>query len=64
MESCGGKMEFRLSILSDLPQLKRVYRDIVQDMNDKNIRIWDDIYPYKSQLIKKRKNRFLRKYLQ
>jgi len=45
MESCGGKMEFRLSILSDLPQLKRVYRDIVQDMNDKNIRIWDDIYP-------------------
>ena len=45
MESCGGKMEFRLSILSDLPQLKRVYRDIVQDMNDKNVRIWDDIYP-------------------
>ena len=38
-------MEFRLSILSDLPQLKRVYRDIVQDMNDKNVRIWDDIYP-------------------
>lgn len=38
-------MKFRLSTLSDLPQLKRVYRDIVQDMNAKDIRIWDDIYP-------------------
>lgn len=38
-------MKFRLSTLSDLPQLKKVYRDIVQDMNDKDIRIWDDIYP-------------------
>lgn len=38
-------MKFRLSTLSDLPQLKKVYRDIVQDMNAKDIRIWDDIYP-------------------
>lgn len=45
LEVVGGEMKFRLSTLSDLPQLKRVYRDIVQDMDDKDIRIWDDIYP-------------------
>lgn len=38
-------MEFRLSILSDLPQLKRVYREIVQTMKEENLEIWDEIYP-------------------
>lgn len=38
-------MEFRLSILDDLPQLKRVYKDIVEDMNEQKLEIWDEIYP-------------------
>jgi len=38
-------MEFRLAAAGDLPRLKAVYRDIVQDMNDRQIRIWDDVYP-------------------
>lgn len=38
-------MEFRLAILADLPQLKKVYKDIIQEMNKQNIEIWDEIYP-------------------
>ena len=30
-------MEFRLSILDDLSQLKRVYKDIVDDMNEQKL---------------------------
>lgn len=39
------KMEFRLADIKDLPQLKAVYKDIIEDMNHKQIQIWDDIYP-------------------
>lgn len=39
-------MEFRLAIIDDLPQLKKVYKDIVKNMNEQNIEIWDDIYPF------------------
>lgn len=39
------EMKFRLSNLDDLPQLKKVYIDIVQDMNEQNIEIWDEVYP-------------------
>lgn len=39
------KMEFRLADIKDLPQLKAVYKDIIEDMNHKQIQIWGDIYP-------------------
>lgn len=39
-------MKFRLAVTQDLPQLKAVYKDIVQNMNNHQIQIWDDIYPY------------------
>lgn len=38
-------MEFRLAVIQDLPHLKAVYQDIIQNMNDNDIQIWDDIYP-------------------
>ena len=41
----GDKMTFRLAIMQDLPQLKLVYKSIIQGMNDNQIQIWDDIYP-------------------
>ena len=36
---------FRLADSSDLPQLKEIYRNIVNSMYQNNIEIWDDIYP-------------------
>lgn len=38
-------MEFRRSVSADLPQLKSVYGDIIQEMNKHKIEIWDEIYP-------------------
>lgn len=38
-------MDFRLAVIEDLPQLKAVYREIIQNMNNNQIQIWDDIYP-------------------
>lgn len=38
-------MDFRLAVMQDLKQLKAVYRQIVNHMNDQGIQIWDDIYP-------------------
>lgn len=38
-------MDFRLAVMDDLPQLKAVYKDIVQNMDRHQICIWDDIYP-------------------
>lgn len=38
-------MDFRLAVIQDLPQLKAVYQDIIQNMNRNHIQIWDDIYP-------------------
>lgn len=39
------KMEFRLARMDDLEELKAMYRQIVKNMNDNNIQIWDNIYP-------------------
>lgn len=39
-------MNLRLADMNDLPQLKVVYKGIINQMNKDNIRIWDDIYPY------------------
>lgn len=38
-------MKFRLAVLSDLTQLKQIYIEIIQHMNENQIPIWDDIYP-------------------
>ncbi|MBE6072724.1 MAG: GNAT family N-acetyltransferase [Clostridium butyricum] len=38
-------MHLRLANMDDLPQLKVVYREIINNMNNENIEIWDDIYP-------------------
>lgn len=38
-------MNFRLAVIQDLQQLKTVYKDIIQNMNNNHIPIWDDIYP-------------------
>jgi len=38
-------MEFRLANMGDLDELKDMYRQIVKNMNDNHIQIWDDIYP-------------------
>lgn len=38
-------MDFRLAYITDLPQLKIMYGEIVDNMNYNGIRIWDDIYP-------------------
>ena len=38
-------MKFRLAEMRDLEQLKEMYRQIVKNMNDNNLQIWDDIYP-------------------
>jgi ribosomal protein S18 acetylase RimI-like enzyme len=39
------KMDFRLAVMRDLPQIKVVYQDIIQNMSNNQIEIWDDIYP-------------------
>lgn len=38
-------MRIRLASMDDLPQLKSVYKGIIDHMNQNNIQIWDDIYP-------------------
>lgn len=38
-------MELRLANINDLPQLKTMYKDIVENMNKNEITIWDDVYP-------------------
>ncbi len=38
-------MNFRLAIMQDLPQLKAVYKDIIHNMNNNQVQIWDDTYP-------------------
>ena len=38
-------MEFRLATMSDLEQLKSVYKEIIENMNNNQIQIWDEIYP-------------------
>lgn len=38
-------MEFRLAVMQDLEPLKCVYKEIIKNMNENGIQIWDDIYP-------------------
>lgn len=38
-------MEFRLATAEDLPQLISVFTEIVKNMNDIGIDIWDEVYP-------------------
>lgn len=38
-------MDFRLAVMTDLPQIKNVYKEIIKSMNDNQIQIWDDVYP-------------------
>ncbi len=38
-------MNFRMAKMSDLPQLKTVFRRIIAHMNKNDIQIWDDIFP-------------------
>lgn len=38
-------MDLRLAHTSDLPQLKAMYGKIIAGMEEKNIQIWDEIYP-------------------
>lgn len=45
MRAEADLMNFRLAVMEDLPQLKAVYKGIIQHMNDNQIPIWDEIYP-------------------
>ncbi len=38
-------MVFRKATASDLPQVKAIFVDITNDLIEKNIPIWDEIYP-------------------
>lgn len=38
-------MKLRLANKQDLPQLKTMYKNIVENMNKNKITIWDDVYP-------------------
>lgn len=39
-------MQFRRAAMEDLPQIKSAYREIVQNMRENQIDIWDEIYPF------------------
>ena len=39
-------MKFRLARKEDLPELKIMYKDIVNNMYENGINIWNDYYPY------------------
>ena len=38
-------MEFRLAEMADLERLKEMYEKIIEDMNSRNMKIWDDVFP-------------------
>ncbi len=38
-------MEFRIATLSDLDNIKRMYKEIVEKMLKDGLEVWDDIYP-------------------
>jgi len=38
-------MIFRLAEKNDLPLLKTMYKEIIDNMNRNNIQIWDEVYP-------------------
>lgn len=39
----GQRMNFRIAKMDDLPQLKVVYENIIEEMNCNNIKIWNEI---------------------
>jgi len=39
-------MNFRLAVKGDLPQLQTMFIDIVKNMDNNNIHIWNQYYPY------------------
>ena len=39
-------MEIRLATENDLPELKTMFVEIVNNMNNMGITIWDEVYPY------------------
>ena len=39
-------MDFRQAIMRDLPQLKDMYKRIIQNMNEQDIQIWDYVYHF------------------
>lgn len=42
-------MDFRLAVMENLPQLKSVFTEIIKNMDDNQIKIWDN-----NKLFKKR----------
>lgn len=38
-------MKFSLAVMQDLAQLKSMYKEIIKNMNENGIQIWDDMYP-------------------
>ena len=38
-------INFRLATNADLPQLKKMFLDIIKDMKKNNMDLWDDVYP-------------------
>ena len=38
-------MDFRLAQTQDLPQIKQTFQEIIHQMEQNNLQIWDDIYP-------------------
>lgn len=38
-------MEFSLALMQDLAQLKSIYKEIIKNMNENGIQIWDELYP-------------------
>jgi len=41
----SDKLTLRLANNSDLPQITSFYKDVVDNLNQNNIPIWNDIYP-------------------
>lgn len=39
-------MNLRLAVKDDLPQLKTMYEQIIENMDKNKIQIWDEYYPY------------------
>ena len=38
-------MNLRMAEMADLPQLKTVYKEIIRNMEENGVPIWDEIYP-------------------
>lgn len=41
-------MELRLAVPADLPQLKKVYSDICEEMRRSGVDLWNEQYPYEA----------------